>query len=161
MADSTFITLDADATRALGAALGRALRPGTLVLLAGPLGVGKTTLAQGIAHGLGVTGQVVSPTYVLVREYAGPNGRRFVHMDFYRLSGGAEALDLGLEDYWTSGDIVAVEWPERAPSALPDEALFVDLEYDGECRCIRLTARGAAAQASLADLVANEAAQLR
>jgi len=173
-------TADAVATRALGVALGRLLRPGAVVLLQGILGAGKTTLAQGIAAGLGVVEAVNSPTFVLVREYLVPpsNARdagsgaggtaasrpppsaagarrpgRLVHMDFYRLSGAAEALDLGLDDYFSGDDVTVIEWPEHAGGALPGEALVIALApvADGT-RKVTLEARGPVADAAVAAL---------
>lgn len=123
-------TPDAAATGHMGAALGRVLPPGTVVLLRGGLGAGKTTFVQGIARGLGIQDVIASPTFVLVRSYtatASPEhaGRRLVHADLYRLRGQADAADLGLDEDLAGGAIVAVEWPERAPGLWPADALDV------------------------------------
>lgn len=136
-AQHVFVTRDADGTRGLGAALGRRLGPGAVVLLRGDLGAGKTTFVQGLARGLGVADAVISPTFVLVREHAvgaddprpaGPPATRLVHADLYRLRGAADAAALGLDDHLAAGDIVVVEWPERAPGLWPDDAIAVALE---------------------------------
>ena len=138
MATLTLFSGGAEATRQLGAALGRVLRPGSLILLDGPLGAGKTTLAQGIAAGLGVTEPVVSPSFTLVREYVCAAGQRLVHMDFYRLSGNREVVDLGIEDYLGTEDIVVIEWPERA-GHLGCATIRVSLAPDGNHRRITIT----------------------
>lgn len=103
------------------------LPPGTLVLLSGPLGVGKTTLTQHIATALGSAAQVSSPTYTLVHEYpteAGP----LVHIDAYRL-GDARALEqLGLDEYLERARLVIVEWGEELLHEFP-EAEFLRLDF--------------------------------
>ncbi|MFY9615385.1 MAG: tRNA (adenosine(37)-N6)-threonylcarbamoyltransferase complex ATPase subunit type 1 TsaE, partial [Candidatus Dormiibacterota bacterium] len=99
-------------TLILGEALGRSARPGDVILLAGPLGAGKTVLVQGIAAGLGSVATVGSPTFVLVRQY---NGRLpLVHADLYRLEGRKEIDGLGLLELSEPG-VLVVEWADRAP----------------------------------------------
>lgn len=143
------IAPDPAATRALGAALGGCLRPGALVTLSGELGAGKTTLAQGIARGLGVAGRVTSPTYTLLRGYALGSGRaagadeapgasagraprepaaaQLVHADLYRLRSEGEVRELGLDECRAAGDIVVVEWPEQDGGALGPADIAVAL----------------------------------
>ncbi len=134
------ISSGAEQTRAIGERLGRRLGAGDLVLLHGDLGAGKTTLAQGIARGLGVAEPVQSPTFTLVNELDGrtPDGRpiRLYHLDLYRLAGDDAELDsFGFDDYLAPPDGVAlVEWPERATGRLPDCYLLVRLESLGEGR---------------------------
>ncbi|GAB4148600.1 MAG: tRNA (adenosine(37)-N6)-threonylcarbamoyltransferase complex ATPase subunit type 1 TsaE [Cyanobacteria bacterium J069] len=106
---------DAPATHRLGEQLGRSLAAGTILLLEGDLGTGKTTLVQGIGQGLGIVAPIVSPTFTLVNEYL--DGRiPLYHMDLYRLEPD-EVQTLYLEQYWNGQDqplgIVAIEWPER------------------------------------------------
>lgn len=106
---------DAAATHALGMALGRSLSAGSVILLAGELGSGKTTLVQGLGQGLGITAPIVSPTFTLINEY--PEGRLpLYHFDLYRLDS-SEVEALGLETYWEGVEIplgiVAIEWAER------------------------------------------------
>jgi tRNA threonylcarbamoyladenosine biosynthesis protein TsaE len=138
------ITHSAASTRRLGRRLGERLRGGDLVLLCGDLGAGKTTVAQGIAAGLGVQGPVASPTFTLVNEYPGrdADGRpvSLCHVDLYRLAdGGIETL--GLDDYLGAPDIVAVvEWPQMAPAALPPTALLIEIAPLSETKR-RLTLR--------------------
>lgn len=103
------------ASQALGTALGQQLCPGTVLLLQGNLGSGKTTLIQSLGRALGITDEIVSPTFTLVNEY--PEGRLpLYHLDLYRLEP-AEVIALHLEHYWQEEEfppgIVAIEWPER------------------------------------------------
>lgn len=119
-------------TVAIGRAIGGHLVAGDVIVLSGTLGAGKTTLTQGIAQGLGIDDYVTSPTFTLVNEYrpaaAGP---ALYHVDLYRTSGAAEALDLGLDEYLGLADLPAgvavLEWAERAPDALPPAYLLVRL----------------------------------
>jgi tRNA threonylcarbamoyladenosine biosynthesis protein TsaE len=125
---------DADALQAWGARLAAMLLPGDLVLLSGPLGAGKTTLAQGIGAGLGVTGPVVSPTFVIARVYRG--GRLpMVHVDAYRLGGVDEVDDLDL-DASVADSVTVVEWGEGLVESLAENRLEVRIERsagdDGE-----------------------------
>jgi tRNA threonylcarbamoyladenosine biosynthesis protein TsaE len=99
-------------TEALGARLGEASRPGDVLLLEGPLGAGKTVLARGIARGLGVAGEVSSPTFVLVHQHLGR--LPLVHADLYRLESRAEIDALGLLELAEDG-VLVVEWADRAP----------------------------------------------
>ncbi len=124
-------TESAEQTGQLGRQLGRLLMSGSLVLLRGDLGAGKTCLATGIARGLGVAEStpVTSPTYTLMNSYGGR--LPLYHFDLYRLSSEDELLDLGFDDYFHGDGVALVEWPERCPG-LSYEALIVDLVYVGD-----------------------------
>lgn len=130
-------------TRALGAALAAVLRAGDVVLVEGELGSGKTTLAQGIAAGLGVAGQVTSPTFTLVRAYDCCAGERrkagahragdaavrvLLHADLYRLDHLAEVADLALGEWLEEGAVAVVEWGDKAGAVLEEDALHVHLD---------------------------------
>jgi tRNA threonylcarbamoyladenosine biosynthesis protein TsaE len=125
------LTKSADDTRELGAALAGVVTRGDVVLLAGDLGAGKTTLAQGFARGLGVTEQVTSPTFVLMRPY---DGRLpIVHVDAYRLEHLQEVIDLGLPEMLDDGAVAIIEWGDVVAPALPPDFLELRLEYrEGE-----------------------------
>jgi len=121
---------DAEATRSLGVALGRSLPPGSVILLEGDLGAGKTTLVQGIGEGLGIQDSIDSPTFTLINEYL--DGRiPLYHLDLYRLEP-VEVEALNLETYWEGIEmplgIVAIEWAERLQYK-PDNYLSVCLTY--------------------------------
>lgn len=123
-----YVATTGEAMRALGSALAGALRPGDLVILAGGLGAGKTTLVQGIGAGLGVTGQVASPTFIIARTHA-PSGHGpwLVHVDAYRLGSLAEIDHLDLD---ASADeaVTVVEWGEGKVEALADGHALVTIE---------------------------------
>ncbi|MCA1781520.1 MAG: tRNA (adenosine(37)-N6)-threonylcarbamoyltransferase complex ATPase subunit type 1 TsaE [Dermatophilaceae bacterium] len=133
--------VDAEATRAWGAVLGRMLRSGDLVILTGGLGAGKTTLTQGIAQGLGVRGPITSPTFVIARVHpslaAGPV---LVHVDAYRLSGLDELDDLDL-DADLDRAVTVVEWGRGVADDLSEDALEVVLEGESTRRAT-VAARG-------------------
>lgn len=127
---NTIVLPDAEATRQLGRNLAQSLPPGSVILLEGDLGSGKTTLVQGLGEGLGIKDAIVSPTFTLINEY--PEGRiPLYHLDLYRLEP-PEVEALNLESYWegiefTPG-IVAIEWAERLPYQ-PENYLQISLTY--------------------------------
>ena len=130
---------DAEATRKFGFALGRSLPAGTVILLEGDLGAGKTTLVQGIAEGLGISDSIESPTFTLINEYF--TGRiPLYHLDLYRLEP-EEAEALHLETYWDGLEmdlgIVAIEWAERLQYK-PEKYLQISLSYLDNGRQIEL-----------------------
>ncbi len=127
-------------TRALGRRLAAVLRAGDLVVLTGPLGAGKTALAQGIGAGLGVTGQVTSPTFVIARVHRGP--LPLVHADAYRIGAVAEIDDLDL-DASLEDSVTLVEWGEGLVERLAEAYLEVRIERrDDESRVIELVPHG-------------------
>jgi tRNA threonylcarbamoyladenosine biosynthesis protein TsaE len=121
-----------EATERAGASLARTLRPGSIVLITGDLGAGKTTFVRGALRALGVEGPVTSPTFVVGHAYEGREGP-VAHLDLYRLAGmGGE--DPGLLDPFFAPDSIAfVEWPEQAPDAFPADRVShrVHLEHAG------------------------------
>lgn len=111
------------------------LKPGDVVCLEGDLGAGKTTFVQGLAAALGLPGRVTSPTFCLVQEHEASDGRLLVHMDLYRLTSEDDVIAIGWEDYLSRGAVVAVEWPERAGSLIPEGARHVTFAIlDGDER---------------------------
>jgi tRNA threonylcarbamoyladenosine biosynthesis protein TsaE len=129
--------------RGLGRRLGTLLRAGDLVVLTGPLGAGKTTLAAGIGEGLGVRGPVTSPTFVIARVHPSTDGGPdLVHADAYRLGSRAEVDDLDL-DADLERSVTVVEWGEGLVEELADSHLEVTIAMGpGDSRAVRLVGRG-------------------
>jgi tRNA threonylcarbamoyladenosine biosynthesis protein TsaE len=124
------VTRDAASTRALGAALAAAARPGDLISLVGDLGAGKTQFAKGFGAGLGISDTIVSPSFVLMAEYRGR--LPLFHVDLYRLADAAEALAGGLVDDRQVEGVTLVEWAERLADALPGDRLDVLIDGSGD-----------------------------
>lgn len=157
---------DAQATREVGAAVGRQAFAGTVVLLQGDLGAGKTVFAQGVGRGLQAPTVVNSPTFVLVNEHLG--GRLPMrHADLYRLDDLDLIAELGL-DQAAEGGILLVEWPERGEGVLPEDHLHVQITplendvpedaLDASPRALLLTASGQQAEILLQVLTEQFAA---
>ncbi|MDB5335471.1 MAG: tsaE [Planctomycetaceae bacterium] len=124
-------THSVDETRQLGAHLGEALEPSSVIALSGNLGAGKTHLTQGIAEGLGIERRLVnSPTFALVQEYAGR--LPVFHFDTYRLRNVDEFLDLGFDEYLSLRGVCIIEWAERVAEVLPADTLTVRVSATGE-----------------------------
>jgi tRNA threonylcarbamoyladenosine biosynthesis protein TsaE len=134
----TTITHAESETAAVGRDLARTLGPGSVVLLFGDLGAGKTAFVRGLAEGLGVApDEVSSPTFTLMQEYRG--GRvLLVHVDLYRLDDPREVDELGLEEVGSHG-VLAIEWADKLPRTIPN-AVEVRMEHAaGDGRRIAIT----------------------
>lgn len=130
-----------DETRFLASRLAKGMKPGTVVLLSGDLGLGKTCFAQGVAEGLGWDGPVNSPTFSLIQEF--PTQPPLVHMDLYRIPSAESVWNLGLEEILESGAILLVEWWERCPELWPENAwsvLLTSSPQSPETRGIEISA---------------------
>lgn len=135
--DGPFVSSSESETESAGQRLGELLAPGDVVSLTGPLGCGKTVFVRGIARALGVGEPVVSPSFVIVQEYAGR--LPLFHMDLYRLSSPLELEDVGLRDYLSAGGVCAIEWGEKAASVLPQNRIQVVFRWiDGASREITI-----------------------
>ena len=109
-------------------------------LFYGGMGSGKTTLIKQICEVLNVEGNVSSPTYSIVNEYENGEGEVFYHFDFYRIRSETEAFDIGYEDYFFSGNICFIEWPEKIPNLLPDRPFRVEISIlEDDSRLIQLS----------------------
>jgi tRNA threonylcarbamoyladenosine biosynthesis protein TsaE len=135
-------------TRAVGRKLAATLRPGDVILLAGGLGVGKTLFTTGLAAGLGIDEQVVSPSFVLVRQYRS-GFLPLVHVDVYRLGSLNEFDDLEVLDLGADGAVV-IEWGDALEGAIPEDHLRIDfvVEEDGT-RVLRMLPGGTWAERDL------------
>ena len=128
-------------TRAFAGRLASSLRPGDVVLLAGGLGSGKTLFTAGLAAGLGVEEQVVSPSFVLVRQYDS-GFMPVVHVDVYRLGSLNEFDDLDVFELAEDG-VLVIEWGDAVEPAMPEDHLRIDFEVeDDETRILRLVPSG-------------------
>ena len=132
---------DAAATEALGAAVGKNLFDGAVVLLTGDLGAGKTLFSKGLAVSRGVQGSdVVSPTFTLMNIYSGDVEIR--HFDLYRLQAEEELDDIGFDEYCGGEGITLIEWADLFMDRMPGEYLLVKIEREGAGRRAELTAVG-------------------
>lgn len=115
-------------TRAVGEALAALMRPRDAVALTGELGAGKTVFVQGVARGLGIEEQVVSPTFTLIKEYSGRLD--VAHVDVYRLDRVQDVMDLGLDELGEGEDVLLVEWGDAVEALLPPDRLRVELTVE-------------------------------
>ena len=133
----------ADLDRAADEFLGRTGNYRIIAFFA-PMGAGKTTFTTALCRRLGVQDPVCSPTFTIVNEYVTAAGEPIYHFDFYRINRIEEVFDLGYEEYFYSGDICLIEWPEKIERLLPDDILIVEISIeDEESRIIRIGTREA------------------
>ena len=136
---ATLTSASAAQTRRLGAALGALSQPGDVILLEGDLGAGKTALTQGIAAGMGIHAVINSPTFTILKEYAGEpaDAPPLYHFDLYRIEDPDEVYALGFDDYFGDAGVCVIEWAERgapreptAPAPWPADALRIRICRD-------------------------------
>ena len=126
----TLISRSPEETQAIGERLGARLAAGAVVACTGELGAGKTCFLQGLARGLGVTGDVTSPTFVLINQY---RGRLPVyHLDAYRTGSLTELVDLGLEEMLHGDGVTVIEWADKLLPLLPARTIRVHLSGLGD-----------------------------
>lgn len=120
------ITRSVAETEAAAASLAKELRPGDLLAFVGGMGAGKTAFVRGLASGLGVRGEVSSPTYAIVNEYRG--NPSLYHFDMYRVTSEEDLYTTGFYDYLESGNaVLAVEWSENITEFLPKDAIYITI----------------------------------
>ena len=99
-------------------------------LFEGDMGAGKTTLIKALCGAYEVMDNVTSPTFSLVNEYENHDGSTFYHFDFYRIKDETEAMDIGTEEYFYSGNICFIEWPSKIPNLIPEAHLSINIEVN-------------------------------
>lgn len=109
-------------------ALLESLNGRNVVAFFAPMGAGKTTLISAIMERMGSQDTVTSPTFALVNQYYTESEEPVYHFDFYRINSIAEAFDMGYEEYFYSGDLCLVEWPEKIEQLLPEDTMVVKIE---------------------------------
>lgn len=109
-----------------------------IFLFYGEMGAGKTTLIKALCKNLQVEEEVKSPTFNLVNEYQSITGKTIYHFDFYRIDDVSEALDFGTDEYFSSGDLCLVEWPEKISEILPEPHHRINIQIEDNSRIISL-----------------------
>lgn len=132
-----YTTNSAEETQKIAEELAKSLKGGEIFILTGDLGAGKTTFIQGLAKGMGVENPITSPTFVLMKQYKGLEGKRLIHVDCYRAESDKISdsfkEELGLDEIFEDKkNIVVIEWGERILSLLPENAIQIKFEYLGE-----------------------------
>jgi tRNA threonylcarbamoyladenosine biosynthesis protein TsaE len=125
------VSKSSEETVALGEKLGQSFHGGEVVALYGDLGGGKTQFTKGVAKGLGVKDDIVSPTFVIRRDYIGDK-LSLLHYDFYRFETPDEELVESLEEGMSPENVTVIEWAERVEKRLPEKAIKVTFHYVSE-----------------------------
>lgn len=136
-----FVTNSAQETIELATKFGQRLRGSDIIAYKGGLGAGKTTFTRGLALGMGLDDEVISPTFSLVNEYTKPGAvLRLVHFDMYRITGALDLETTGFFDYMDENTVIAVEWSENIEDELEDDCITVSISrIDDETREITVT----------------------
>ena len=119
-----YIVHDLDGIRPIALDLLERLKTGSIVVLVGEMGAGKTTFTQSVLRAMGIEDLEGSPTYSLINEYESPYFGKVYHMDLYRLNSLDEALDIGIEELLYQNVICFIEWPEKIKELLPDNTIW-------------------------------------
>ncbi|NDV94624.1 tRNA (adenosine(37)-N6)-threonylcarbamoyltransferase complex ATPase subunit type 1 TsaE [Dysgonomonas sp. 521] len=106
----------------------KAMGDNTVFAFHGEMGAGKTTFIKAICENLGVSDTINSPTFAIINEYRSDSGELIYHFDFYRINKIEEAFDFGYEDYFYSGSLCFIEWPEKVESLLPNDTVNVSIK---------------------------------
>ena len=127
-------------TKEIGYKLGKLLTPGSVICLIGDLGAGKTTMTQSLARAIGVDDYITSPTFTIVNEYEG--NMPLYHFDVYRIGSSEEMYDIGYDEYINSDGVCIIEWANLIEDILPDEYLYIEMNYKETGREMILTPKG-------------------
>lgn len=127
-------------TREIGSKLGELLTPKSVICLIGDLGAGKTTMTQSLARALGVDDYITSPTFTIVNEYEGK--MPLYHFDVYRIGSSEEMYDIGFDEYIDGEGVCIIEWANLIEDILPDEYLYIEMNYKETGREMILTPKG-------------------
>ena len=128
---ATFISNSASESEAIGRQLAKEVDAGSILALKGELGSGKTQFTKGLVAGLGSSLPVTSPTFTIIHEY--PGGHLPVyHFDFFRLENRESVAHLGLDDYFFGDGVSVIEWADRFPELIPDQARWILFEIKSE-----------------------------
>ena len=140
---ATFISNSPDETESFGRQLAGNVKPGDVLALTGGLGSGKTQFVKGLVAGLGATTAATSPTFTLIHEYSG--GRLPIyHFDFFRVEDRQSAERLGLEEYFFGDGVSVIEWADRIPELIPENAFWISFETKLETQRV-ITTQGTTA----------------
>ena len=127
-------------TREIGSKLGELLTPKSVICLIGDLGAGKTTMTQSLARALGVDDYITSPTFTIVNEYVGK--MPLYHFAVYRIGSSEEMYDIGFDEYIDGEGVCIIEWANLIEDILPDEYLYIEMNYKETGREMILTPKG-------------------
>lgn len=127
-------------TREIGSKLGQLLTPKSVICLIGDLGAGKTTMTQSLAKSLEVDDYITSPTFTIVNEYEGR--MPLYHFDVYRIGSSEEMYDIGFEEYINGDGVCIIEWANLIEDILPEEYLYIEMNYKETGREMILTPKG-------------------
>jgi tRNA threonylcarbamoyladenosine biosynthesis protein TsaE len=134
----TFISDSAAETEAVGRRFAQQVAAGSVLALVGELGAGKTQFTKGVVAGLGSTAVVTSPTFTIIHEY-GDGKLPIYHFDFFRLDDRERLMRLGLDDYFFGEGVCVVEWADRFPDLMPEQAYWIRFEMpNSERRVIKI-----------------------
>lgn len=132
--EKIFITNNLRETQKIAEDIAQQLKGGEIIALHGELGSGKTTFAQGLAKGLGITKRIISPTFIIMRTYK-TGSKNFYHIDLYRVESQNDIEGLGIKEILADKNvIVAIEWAEKIQTLLPQERIDMRLEYVSESK---------------------------
>ena len=125
--NKSYTTADYLDTQKLGESFSKKIKEGDIILLYGDLGSGKTTFVKGILNGFNFPSEVTSPTFSLINEYEAD--KKVIHIDCYRETEIKRWINIGIEDYFNSSNIIIIEWPETLEDIIPDYAIKIEMKH--------------------------------